>query len=208
MYNIFFEDRRLAVCSPEEQPLNDPEAILYSPGSFPELAELPKLFYSTPNISKLFVPSVSQEGTFKQICTGLNRINAGGGVVTNRDGLFLLIFRYGRWDLPKGTQEPNEDIRTSALREVQEECGLDGDVLEIGGHICDTYHSFRRDGKYNLKCTRWYKMEYSSNVLDTVPQISEHIEKAVWVKREELPEYLATTYPSILEVFNLATGGL
>jgi len=202
MYNIFFGNRRLAVCNKLEQPINDPSAVLYSPGNFPDLVELPKLFMSTPNIKTLCIPSDNEETAFKQLCTKLNHINAGGGLVTNSLGEFLLIFRYGCWDLPKGTQEPGEDIRSAALREVEEECGI-GD-LEIGPLICKTYHTFSRDGLFNLKCTHWFRMYYTGESLNTIPQASECIEKAIWVAPSDLGNYLNNTYPSILEVFDLS----
>lgn len=201
MYNIFFDNRLLTVCDKLEQPLKDPSAVLYSPGSFPDLVDLPELFYSTPNINTLCVPSTNKESAFKQLCTKLNHINAGGGLVSNCQGKFLLIFRYGRWDLPKGTQEPGEDIRGAALREVEEECGIG--ELEINSHICDTYHTFKRDGLFNLKCTHWYRMQYKGESNHTTPQASEDIEQAIWVAPEELPSYLKNTYPSIQEVFNV-----
>ncbi len=200
MYNIFFGNRRLAVCNKLEQPLNDPAAVLYSPGSFPDLVDLPQLFMSTPNINTLCVPSANEEIAFKQLCTKLHHINAGGGLVTNCRGEFLLIFRYGCWDLPKGTQEPGEDIRNSALREVEEECGIG--QLELGSHICNTYHTFHREGRFNLKCTHWYRMYYTGQSDQTIPQSSECVEQAIWVAPQDLPNYLSNTYSSILEVFN------
>ncbi|MFA6334594.1 MAG: NUDIX domain-containing protein [Bacteroidales bacterium] len=201
MYSIYFNNRCLAVCSFREQLLNEPGAVLYSSGSESDLSDLPILFQNSPQLTKLYVPSDNEEATFKQLCTKFISIQAGGGLVTNRKGDYLLIFRHGVWDLPKGKQEPSEDIRQSALREVEEECGVHD--LEIKEHICDTYHTYLLNGKFILKCTHWYKMEYPGNGLDTAPQTEEDIERAVWVKKEDLPKYLAHTYPSIKEVFAL-----
>lgn len=201
MYKIFFGTRRLSVCSPFEFVNDDPESVLFSPGSLPDLAQLPSIFVSNSSIKNLCIATDNQENTFKQLCTSLHRINAGGGLVTNKNGEYLLIYRYGKWDLPKGSQEPGEDIRYSAIREVSEECGLGIDQLSIGRQLCDTYHTFHRDGKFNLKFTRWFMMEYCGQEYDLVPQTEEHIEKAQWVKPNELKNYLSNTYPSILEVF-------
>lgn len=198
MHSIYFNNRRLAVCSNNEEALNEPDAVLYSPGSFPELANLPELFDNSPQITKLYIPCESEEDSFKQLCTQLTPITAGGGVVKNRNGEYLLIFRHGTWDLPKGKQEPDEDIKSTALREVEEECGIHD--LEINGHICDTFHTYHRDGLFYLKCTRWFNMNYLGNGTHTAPQQEEEIEKAIWVNKCDLPKYLTNTYPSIIEV--------
>ena len=165
----------------------------------PSLCDIPMFFQNTPNLNKLYISSNNQEDTFKQLCTKLTSIQASGGLVTNSKNEYLLIFRHGVWDLPKGKQEPDENIREAALREVEEECGVHD--LEIKSHICDTYHTYQLEDKFMLKCTHWYKMEYHGNGNDTTPQKEESIEKAIWVAQKDLPIYLADTYPSIKEVF-------
>src|SRR5215204_4522110 len=45
-------------------------------------------------------------------------IKAAGGLVVNDDRHLLLIFRRGKWDLPKGKLDPGESLETCALREV------------------------------------------------------------------------------------------
>lgn len=235
MYSIYFNNRCLEVCSSYEQPLNDTDAVIFSPSSTPaksgksgktvpqslspngmngialpmqlsqmDLSDLPALFRNTPNIKKLYIPSHQESVTFKRLCTKFTSIQAGGGLVTNSKGEYLLIFRHGVWDLPKGKQEPNEDIRQAALREVEEECGVHD--LEIKEHLCDTYHTYELDGKFMLKCTHWYKMEYSGSCPDTKPQTEESIERAIWVAQNDLPNYLSHTYPSIQEVFRVHAG--
>ncbi|MEN6619374.1 MAG: NUDIX domain-containing protein [Rikenellaceae bacterium] len=216
MYSIYFNNRCLAVCSNYEQSLNDPDAVIFCPSnnldksslinsseqlSQMDLSDLPAFFQNSPHITKLYVPSDQETVTFKRLCTNLTSIQAGGGLVTNSKGEYLLIYRHGVWDLPKGKQEPNEDIRHAALREVKEECGVHD--LEIKEHLCDTYHTYELNGKFMLKCTHWYKMNYLGNCNDTTPQMEESIERAIWVKKAELPKYLAHTYPSIVEVFKV-----
>lgn len=198
MQSIYFSNRCLAVCSLNEEALSEPDAILYSPGSFPELADLPNLFDNSPQINKLYIPCKDEETSFRQLGSKLTPITAGGGVVKNTKGEYLLIFRHGKWDLPKGAQEPGEDIRVTALREVEEECGVHD--LAIGDQICNTYHTYHRNGLFYLKLTRWFKMNYLGNGTHTVPQQEEDIEKAIWVNESELPKYLANTYPSIIQV--------
>ena len=125
-------------------------------------------------------------------------VNAGGGLVTNNRGEFLLIRRSGLWDLPKGHQEPGEPIEVTALREVEEETGLHG--LVLGGFIRVTDHTYLRDGRWFLKHTWWYSMTFAGES-DLVPQTEEDISEVRWVSKTELSEFLQQTYPTIVEVF-------
>ena len=53
-----------------------------------------------------------------------NTIRAAGGVVSNPAGELLLIYRLGRWEFPKGKRKKHETLSETALREVEEECGV------------------------------------------------------------------------------------
>ena len=125
-------------------------------------------------------------------------VNAAGGLVTNSRGEFLLIRRSGLWDLPKGHQEPGEAIETTALREVEEETGISG--LVLGDFIKVTDHTYFRNEKWHLKHTWWYGMSVSDDP-ELTPQTEEGITEVRWVSKEELPELLKQTYPTIVEVF-------
>ena len=43
-------------------------------------------------------------------------VKAAGGLVTNKKGQILFIFRKGVWDLPKGKLDSGERLDTTALR--------------------------------------------------------------------------------------------
>ena len=49
---------------------------------------------------------------------------AAGGLVQNEKKEILLIFRRGKWDLPKGKLDKGEKLEVCAIREVEEETGL------------------------------------------------------------------------------------
>jgi len=124
---------------------------------------------------------------------------AGGGLVYNKEGHVLFIFRNGKWDLPKGGMEKNEKITATAIREVEEETGV-GD-LSISCDLQKTYHVFKRNGKYKLKITQWYEMQ-STFEGPTIPQTKEGIEKAVWLNPEQIKEALNNSYENIKLLFN------
>ena len=125
-------------------------------------------------------------------------VNAGGGLVTNSKGEFLLIRRSGLWDLPKGHQEAGEAIEDTALREVEEETGLKG--LILGKFIRVTDHTYFRNDQWHLKHTWWYSMT-CQNDQETVPQTEEGITEIRWVEKSDLKELLQQTYPTTVEVF-------
>ena len=84
-------------------------------------------------------------------CADYSLIEAAGGVVYNNDNKYLMIFRNGKWDLPKGQLDQNESIKECAIREVEEECGISG--LNILNALQDTYHTYEIKGRKILKRT-------------------------------------------------------
>ncbi len=121
-------------------------------------------------------------------------IKAAGGLVYNKENELLMIFRNGKWDLPKGKLEDAESIENCAIREVQEECGISN--LQIIEKLADTYHIYKHNGKKILKRTFWFKMKTDFNG-ELVPQIEEGIIKVVWAKKDEIQEKLQNSYGNI-----------
>ncbi|MGM9736476.1 MAG: NUDIX hydrolase [Candidatus Cryptobacteroides sp.] len=201
MHKIYFEKRCLVICPPDEQALSDPNAVMVSIGRGEDVHQLINMFEVSGSLHRIYIPSEDTESTYRMICSEFKEVNAGGGLVTNRRGDFLLIRRGGMWDLPKGHQEPGEDISTTSLREVSEETGINDLVLR--DLICVTDHCYRRDGIWHLKHTWWYDMLYTDPT-DLTPQKEEDISKAAWVAKSSLPPFLLNTYPSIQEVFREA----
>ena len=123
---------------------------------------------------------------------------AGGGVVFNEKEEVLAIHRMGYWDLPKGKEEEGESIEQTAVREVQEETGVQ--TLNLGDFICDTYHTYKtKSGKRILKWSTWYKMTTTETLL--TPQAEEDIDLAVWIPVEE-PKKKEPIYKNILDVLD------
>jgi len=123
-------------------------------------------------------------------------LKAAGGLVANQDK-YLLIYRLGKWDLPKGKAEKGETIETTAIREVEEECNV---KVELQDFICSTWHYYPQKGKAMLKRTDWYAMKCLDDSQAT-PQTEEDIERVEWLDSNQLKDALANTYNSIVFVF-------
>ena len=124
---------------------------------------------------------------------------AAGGLVKNTQGEILGIFRRGAWDMPKGKTEAGESIEETAVREVQEETGLNNLVVErfLGRtlHTFWSYHS--KISKRILKESFWYEMRTTDDNL--VPQTEEDIELAEWISPEDFVNR-KPIYSNILDV--------
>lgn len=137
------------------------------------------------------------KATLKEIKKQVKVIHAAGGLVKNGDGKLLFIHRLGKWDLPKGKVDPGEKSRTTAVREVQEECGIKVDYL--GEKIMSSYHVYEMKGTVVLKRTKWYEMAVN-NSPKLIPQVSEDITQAKWLRKESLGKVFENTYHLIKDV--------
>lgn len=119
---------------------------------------------------------------------------AGGGLVTNPKGEILFIFKDGKWDLPKGKVEAGESLESAALREVEEETGVQD--LTVKKSLCTTSHIFKRNGEYQLKHVHWFAMTtpYSGPLKG---QNEEGITIATWKGRKATIKALKNTYINI-----------
>lgn len=125
-------------------------------------------------------------------------VTAAGGLVENEAGAFLLIFRRGFWDLPKGKLDEGEELEACAIREVEEETGLNSPV--IIQPLVTTYHTYHEGTRFFLKESHWYLMK-ASGTQELVPQQEEDIRELSWVQPGDLEPYLSQSFPSIRDVF-------
>jgi 8-oxo-dGTP pyrophosphatase MutT (NUDIX family) len=139
------------------------------------------------------------EENWKDFCSKFIMVEAAGGLVFNKDGYILMIFRNGKWDLPKGKLEIGESVEECAIREVEEECGISGLIIE--NKIKDTYHTYNLNGSDILKKTYWFLMTTKSEQKLT-PQTEEGITDVKWCSEKEVEDNLNNSYPNIIDVFN------
>lgn len=124
-----------------------------------------------------------------QNTVGLPIIESAGGLVCNRYHHIMLMFKRGKWDMPKGRVEEGQSRITAALSEVQEETGLQASKISIQGKLVSTWHTTTHHKTRYLKKTHWYLMQYDGNDDDTSPQIEEGIIECRWVHISDLPHY-------------------
>ena len=122
---------------------------------------------------------------------------AAGGLITNPAGEVLLMFRRGKWDMPKGKQDEGESLEACALREVQEETGLQN--IKLGHLITETWHYYSLKEKKILKHSYWYRMYFTGTEL-TGPQIEEDIMDIQWIRPDNLGKYMQYSYQNIVDV--------
>ncbi|SKB66992.1 ADP-ribose pyrophosphatase YjhB, NUDIX family [Salegentibacter holothuriorum] len=139
-----------------------------------------------------------EEKLLKHLFKKLRVVTAAGGMVLNDEDEILFIYRKKRWDLPKGKTEKNETIEASAIREVEEETGVEG--LKVTKFLQKTYHIFKRKGRYRLKVTHWYEMRTSYNG-ELRPETKEGIEKAKWKNLKKSQKALQKSYANIKLLF-------
>ncbi len=126
-------------------------------------------------------------------------IIAAGGIVKNEKGEILMIFRRGKWDMPKGKLDKGESIETCAVREVEEETGIRNTKLLSPFGI--TYHVYDEFGKHILKESHWFNM-LSPGIQMLIPQTEEQITAIEWTDDQRRKELFKESYPLIKEILS------
>ena len=106
MHKIYFEKRAIIICTPDDQALSDPNVILFQLGDSIDIHSLVEMVEHSESLHRICIPTDDIDDTYKNLCAEFLEVNAGGGLVSNRRGDYLLISRNGLWDLPKGHQDP------------------------------------------------------------------------------------------------------
>ena len=133
--------------------------------------------------------------TFNAVKSHFKLVKAAGGIV-EKGNKILLIHRLGVWDLPKGKLDKGETIPQCALREVEEETGV---KVKMKNKVCDSYHTYVRNKKRNLKKTYWYTMQCVDDK-KMKAQAEENIDDVRWCSRIEVEELMKDSYESLKRV--------
>jgi 8-oxo-dGTP pyrophosphatase MutT (NUDIX family) len=93
------------------------------------------------------------------------------------------------WALPKGLVAPGEDPAGTALREVAEETGVEGKLVEKLG---DVRYVYTWKGERIFKVVSFFLIRYSRGRLgDLPPALAHEVDEARWLPLADAPRLLA-----------------
>jgi 8-oxo-dGTP pyrophosphatase MutT (NUDIX family) len=196
MYKVFFNDRAVLIGSTFKKSLIH-KSLVYQPSNIKEAELAWSVFKNDLAGRDLILISNDPENMKNMFFSLFLIIGAAGGLVSNTDSQLLCIYRWGKWDLPKGKAEKGEKMEETAIREVEEECGI-SDLINEGLNSV-TFHIYehpRKPGNWILKQTFWFNMKYEGNQ-KLVPQINEDIVDAKWFGKSNLGEVVVNTWASL-----------
>lgn len=197
MISIYFEERVLHLTDDINGTLGENFDTIHQFSTPGDLCQFLHKFTEDISLQTGYLYGEDIEAIFKHTKSYYKFIEAAGGIIHNRTGDFLFIYRLGKWDLPKGKLDKGEKPKDAAVREVHEEVDLEG--VQIKRKLPSTFHTYPLKGKTVLKETHWYEMQYLGDSLGK-PQTTENIERLEWRSKENIQDILCNTYPSILPI--------
>lgn len=204
MYEVFWNDRKIIITHPDNVQFFKATVRFESIDTIDKVKEWFLEFIDSDDNSAVLTHAFPEKFLKEIFSPAFKSVPASGGVVI-RNNKLLFIFRNEKWDLPKGKIDFGESAQEAALREVAEECGIEGHhiikALPSSFHIYQSpYHD--TFGQWILKETHWFEMFYQGNE-NGFPQTSENISAIKWFAKNELEEVLANTYQSLKSIISI-----
>jgi ADP-ribose pyrophosphatase YjhB (NUDIX family) len=193
MYKIFVNEKPLFLTNTIEKETNF-KVFLLETANVEQI--IVKLFQN--KFEKVYLYHPDEKELFRWFKQQLPVVKAAGGLVKNKNNEILFIYKGGKWDLPKGGIDKNETPEETAIREVEEETGVQN--LEIIRKLQKTYHIFKHNNEYKLKITYWFEMQTNYHGA-LIPQENEGIEKVAWITKDKINQLLNNTYENIKSFF-------
>lgn len=119
----------------------------------------------------------------------IKRVFSAGGIIIKREdsSVKVLVTQHSGhhgWDFPKGHLEAGESSEQAALREVEEETGVRGKILEKVGQ---TQYFYFEESQKVFKTVTFFLMEYiSEGEASTAFEVSDK----VWLPVDKVSEKL------------------
>lgn len=199
MYKVFIDNKPI-IFAEKQKKYSEYTDVVVVRLEDPRRMDLVKCRIELPNDILLLVIVRDPETAIRSVFEEYDFVEAAGGIV-KRKNKYLFIERYSLWDIPKGKMEKGEEPEETAIREIEEECGIVGPVIRKPIGI--TFHTYEFKGTPTLKKNWWYALDYDGPK-DVVPQTGESITQAVWLSRKEWKMVRENTYASIAEVLEMA----
>jgi len=197
VYKVYFENRFISV-SPEPDRLQN-YILFHRFHNREQLYKIISAFQNQEEPGSINIFGSDIENIWNQFQSYFECAEAGGGLVKHITGHYLFIIRHGKWDLPKGHMEVGETPEQCALREVTEECGIEGQT--IVRPLIPSYHTWQYEGVSYLKRTNWFLMDYAGEMTG-VPQKDEGITEVHWLKPERICVIRQNAWDSLKDLIN------
>jgi ADP-ribose pyrophosphatase YjhB (NUDIX family) len=201
---IYFNDRPLFLCDKVDETIepfihHDDSIFIDELNAHTVKAMIHEMQQSQVHAGIFFHPDLEElKNNFQKKFT---LIQAAGGLVKNDENKILMIFRRGKWDLPKGKLDKGEKIEDCALREVEEETGLQ--KIKLNFPLTVTYHTYHEGTKYILKESHWFMMNVTGEQ-KLIPQTEEDIFDIRWIEQSSITSYLPKAFPLISDIMESA----
>lgn len=193
MYKVFVNEKPIILTSSSKKVANFPNYAFNN-------IIIEEVIYRlrNENIKGIILYTENLEQDWVLFLNSFEVIPAAGGLVLNGKKEVLFIYRNDTWDLPKGRIEKDERIEETAIREVEEECGITH--LKINQFLLTTYHLFYQH-RNKIKETHWFLMNTTYNGTLT-PQLEEEITKVAFIPKNTIGSILKNSYANIELVYN------
>jgi 8-oxo-dGTP pyrophosphatase MutT (NUDIX family) len=200
LQKIYYNNKPLLLTNQEDLIRNYPNFLVLKGANASNYNEALRVLQLSNTAGVIIIES-SKANMEKELLWNFYPIHSAGGIVENELGEILMIYRRGKWDLPKGKQDEGEDLEQCAIREVMEETGLN--QVEIVSKISNTYHIYPIGRQNVLKYTSWYKMIAKADA-SLQAQKEEKIEIVTWVKPQNIPALLEHSFETIKDILEEA----
>ncbi len=199
MYKVFFKDRVIYLHDDIAEISEMQNDYIGAYGGYQDMKAQLDTFFGSADNKDLFIYHNDLDELYNSFKSYFRFIPAAGGLVRNEKSENLIIFRRGKWDLPKGKADKGEKPEQTAIREVEEECLIRG--VKIKRFITSTYHIYYIKEEIVLKKTDWFEMRYTGKQ-NPEPYEQEDITGFQWLPDDQLNTIEVNTYPSVLEVLS------
>ncbi|HVG41950.1 MAG TPA: NUDIX domain-containing protein [Chitinophagaceae bacterium] len=200
LYTIYFEDKPLFLADENTQEIQhisvQPGTVVVEYYNEQSLSVIISAIQKSEN-RRVIVHHKDSRELIEALKKEFTLIVAAGGLIYTDNQFLLLIFRKGKWDLPKGKVDNNQPLDDTALREINEETGAEN--VTIKSPLIITYHTYHQNNEAILKETHWFLM-HCSHEQTLTPQKEEDIEKCEWVHKKALSRYYENMHQSVKDV--------